>query len=239
MFDDVQVFGVTDVHCHLSPREWPFITGRNTEIEAHWRRVSEGKPAVFNGRVLLGHQWRHIDERFEATFFETDYAAVLSWLAFGEQGDAWNIFAMAALRSSDGAYLLGEMSGGTAQAGKIYFPAGTPDRGDIIGETVDLSGSVLRELEEETGLTRNDVAEDEAWTVLVTDKKVALMREVRSVLSAEALQNRIEAFLASDPQAELARIHIVRSVADLDAARMPRATLAFLTNRLGGDQRTG
>ncbi len=239
MFDDVRIVRVTDIRCHLAPREWPFIRNQHQAIADHWRAVSTGKPSVFNGRVLLGHTWHQIDDRLEATFFETDYAAMLGWLAFGEPGDAWNIFAMAALRSIDGAYLLGEMSGGTAQAGKIYFPAGTPDRGDIIGDTVDLPASVLRELEEETGLTREDVIEAPAWTALITGKKVALMREVRSPLPAEALKNRIEAFLSRDPDAELARMHIVRTDADLDVARMPRATLAFLAHRLSDDQRTG
>ena len=45
------------------------------------------------------------------------------------------------VRSSDGAYLLGVMNRHTANAGRVYFPAGTPDPDDIVGARVDLDGS--------------------------------------------------------------------------------------------------
>ena len=232
---------VADVDRRFEPREWSFLTENRARIDAHWRRVSADKPAMFNGRVLLADRWSVTDGVFRARFFETDYAAFLAFLAFGtDEATAWNVFAMAALRGSDGPFLLGEMGAHTAHAGKIYFPAGTPDRDDVRGDIVDLAGSVMRELTEETGLTADDVSIGVGWTLVHVDRKVALMREIRSRLSADDLLDRVNRTLSADPDAELARLHVVRDPTGIDATRMPPVQQAYLRHALAGpSQRTG
>ena len=61
--------------------------------------------------------------RLSGTCFVAEYKAFLAWRDLGRPGEARNIFALSALRSADGAYLLGEMAPWTANAGQIYFPA--------------------------------------------------------------------------------------------------------------------
>jgi hypothetical protein len=85
---------------------------------------------------------------------------------------------MGALRASDGAFLMGVMSASTANAGRIYFAAGTPDRNDLRGDTVDLLGNVLREIAEETGLAAADLAIAPGWHAVVDGPRVAVMKPV-------------------------------------------------------------
>ncbi len=86
---------------------------------------------------------------------------------------------MAALRGSDGAFLLGEMAAHTASAGAIYFPAGTPDRQDVFGDVVDLEASVRRELLEETGLDAEEAEIAPGWIVVRARGRVACMKPMR------------------------------------------------------------
>jgi 8-oxo-dGTP pyrophosphatase MutT (NUDIX family) len=138
---------------------------------------------------------------------------------------------MGALRCSDGAFVLGEMSQHTANAGRIYFPAGTPDLGDIKDGSFDVSGSVVREAEEETGLTPSDYRAGEGWDCIDAGTSIALIRVLQVDMPGEALRAKIEANLARQASPELSAIHLVRSRSDITAA-MPRFVMAWLEAKL-------
>ncbi len=231
-----RVFEVAELDFRLEPRDWDFASRRAEDIRAHWEKRKAAQPSLFNGRVLL--LGRHAIETrpdgglaLRGAYFETDYAAFLAWRDFGDAGDGvCNGFSMAALLSSDGAYLLGEMAPHTASAGAIYFAAGTPDRQDVFGDRVDLAASVTRELEEETGISAAETRYGPDWIVVHMPPKIACMKIMRLAITAEAARTRVAAFLAKDPKPELARMHVVRGVGDLDPVKMPDFTRAFLTH---------
>ena len=161
-------------------------------------------------------------------FFEVDFAAFLAWRDFGFPGGVvCNGFSMAALRGADGAFLLGEMAAHTANAGSVYFAAGTPDRQDVFGERVDLTASVTRELEEETGVAAGETLYDDSWTVIYDPPRIACMKIMQLDVSSEKAKARIEAFLASEQRPELSRMHIARRASDLDGLRAPDFVRAF------------
>ena len=105
---------------------WPFAETRRAEIAAHFADQQREKPALWNGRVLLGRNPVFAGDRFSASYFETDFASFLAWRDWGfPDASVFNGFGMGALLCADGAFVLGEMGQHTSNAGRIYFPSGT------------------------------------------------------------------------------------------------------------------
>lgn len=223
---------VDAIESTFHPAAWTFAQDEAARIAAHWESLRAGKPQLFDGRVLLVDRW-DIEERGErrvltTRHFATNYSAFLAWRDFGfPDMSVRNCFAAAALVSADGDFVLGRMGAHTANAGQIYFPCGTPDMDDVHGDAVDLAGSVLRELEEETGLAPHDVACDPQWSLVLEGPRLGCLRAVRSPLPTSSLVARIEAFLRADANPELGGVHIARGEADL-TPDMPGFITAYL-----------
>ena len=227
-----EIFRVSTLDLKVRPFDWAFARERRGEIDAHFAEKQREKPDLWNGRVLLGRNTVRSGEHLAAEYFETDFASFLAWRDWRfPDPNIFNGFGMGALRSSDGAFLLGEMAGHTSNAGRIYFPAGTPDLDDVRDGALDLTGSVVREIAEETGLDAADYAMDAHWTCVLTGPSVALIRILRVDRTGEALRAQVEAYLARESRPELRAVHLVRSCADLKAA-MPVFVTAFLEDQL-------
>jgi hypothetical protein len=223
---------VTSLDLPVRTAPWPFAQARRAEIDAYFAKARRQRPAIWNGRVLIGRNPVFTAQCFSAEYFETDFASFLAWRDWGfPDRDVFNGFGMGALRSSDGAFVLGEMARHTANAGRIYFPSGTPDLDDVRDGAVDIAGSVVREVFEETGLTEDDYAAEPHWDCVVTGVAIAMIRLLNVDMPGEALRARIEANLAGQRQAELSAIHVVRGGADFTAT-MPRFVTAFIEARL-------
>ncbi len=234
MTGPTRIVEVAELDFAFEPTPWAFAETHGAEIAAHWAELRRTKPAVYNGRVLLLGR-RELSRRADGqlklggAFFEANYAEFTAWQAFGYPDDkVADGFAMAAVGSADGAFLLGEMAPHTFNAGHIYFPSGTPDLSDVFDAKVDLEASVRRELMEETGLAAEDAAIRPGWTVVLSGPCVACMKAMTLPLPAEEAKARIDAFLAGDPNSEFARMHIVRGLNDVDRARTPSFVVAYL-----------
>jgi len=229
---DIPIIPLTRLDLRLEPAPWPFAIERRAEIEAHFERLRAVKPLMWNGRVLLLRRGEIANGVLSGAYSEVDFASFIAWRDWGfPDTSVRNCFPMAALRSSDGAFLLGVMGGHTATAGQIYFPAGTPDPTDVHGDIVDLERGVIRELIEETGLGAADVDAEGGWFATPLGQRLALMKIVQAKKTAGALQDDIRAFLASQKQPELSDIHVVRNLDDL-RPNMPPYVMAFLKSRL-------
>ena len=232
MSADVSIVHTDRLEFAFAPKPWPFAIERRAEIDAHFAALQRDKPALWNGRVLMLHEHAIAVGVFRGAFLETDYASFIAWRHWGCPAAAvYDCFGAAAILTTDGAFLVAVMGEHGANAGRIYFPCGSPDPGDIVDGKVDLDYSVRRELMEETGLDIREFAAEPGWTTVSDGPLIANVKLLRAREDAEGLRARILSNLAGDAQPELSDIRIVRGRADFDPA-MPGFVTAFLAQRL-------
>ena len=231
---DTHIVPIERLDVGFAPFRWRFAEARRDDIAAYFAARRQSTPQLWNGRVLLMRDLAIANGTLRGTYFEVGFADFMAWRDWNFPDPAIvNCFAMGALRASDGAYLLGVMSSHTANAGRVYFPAGTPDLGDVREETVDLLGNVMREIAEETGLTAADFSVTPRWHAVVAGSRVALMKRIDIPLPAAEVRGRMLRHLAGERQPELSDIRIVRSASDFDP-NMPGFVTAYLSHIWGG-----
>ena len=222
----------------LGAGRWDWAERNRDAIAAHWaERVAE-KPRMFNGRILVIADHALEGDAYRATYLETDFANLLAWRDFGFPDESVvNGFAMAALQGADGAFVMGVMGAHTANAGRIYFPCGTPDLSDVVADgTVDLAGSVSRELAEETGLSADTFSCADEWIVIRQGPRLAFLRSLQAPEPAAVVAARLEDHLRQDPDPELSGARVVRSAADIDDSAMPDFLQYFLRWSFAGSR---
>lgn len=229
--DKASVVHIDQLDLVFAPKPWAFAEKRRAEIDAWFTARQRENPALWNGRVLLLHEQTFANGIFRGRYLETDFASFTAWRQWGRPPAAISdCFAAAAVLAADGAFLLGVMGPHTVNAGRTYFPCGTPDPKDIYGTRVDLDLSMGRELKEETGLDVAEFTPEPGWTSIFDGPLIAHIKVLKSGDDARTLRARISDHLAQERQPELADIRIVRGPDDFDMA-MPRFVTAFLTHR--------
>lgn len=206
-----RVVPVRGVSARLLAGPHPVEAAERASIAREWEKALAEKPKMFDGRVLLGESAEVRDGALEVAFREVGFSLMI-WRRTlpAETRPLLNVFGAAAVVSRDGAVLLGRMGDHTANAGRVYFPCGTPDLGDVVGERVDLDGSIARELKEETGLGEADASPTDRRLAVFHGPLVAYVRVYRSVLDADAMLAKVRAHLAADPEPELSEVVMKR-----------------------------
>jgi hypothetical protein len=226
MEDSITITDTLDLT--VSDWTWSIAEQTRAAIEKHFAALRVAKPSLWNGRVLLLHACSISGRTFRGSLFETDFASLLAWRdgVISDQ-TVRNCFAMAAIKSADGAFLLGVMGDQTANAGKIYFPAGVTDLQSVAGSRVDLEYGMWREVAEETGLSRNDLSAEPSWYTVISQQRIAHIKVLNSPENAEALCERVRDNLSMQQEPELADIYVARSENDL-CSEMPTYVVSFL-----------
>ncbi len=222
--------GATRLDITLSPDPLGFSLREEARVAATFAAAKARNPALFDGPILLFSPPRLAGTRLLATAFRTRYSSLTTLIAAPQLGrDAYNLFGAAAIVGSDGGVVLGRMGPKTAGAGEVKFPGGTPDEEDVAADgRVDILGSIAREMHEETGLAATEAQLDETLILVDDHPYFAVVGVLRFPQTADQLAARVRAFLAADPDPELAGVEVVRPGASLDPAIVPAYTRAAL-----------
>jgi hypothetical protein len=227
---DQIVHRATSLDLAVEPWDWPFARDNRALISEHFAAVRAERPAIYNGRILLMHGMELGEGSLSGRCFETDFASFLTWRDRGfPDEDVINAFGMGALRGSDGIFLMGEMAARTANAGRIYFPSGAPDLNDVVGDRLDIPGSIAREVEEETGLTTSDYQAEETFACVLKRPLLAIIRILNLAVPAEQARAIILANVARQESPEFSAVHLVRDIRDVVPA-MPAFVPLFLSD---------
>ncbi len=223
------VVEIDRVEMGVTPAPYAFSAEERASIDSFYAERLKANPALWNGRVLILAEHRFEGDALIGRYSECDYAALL-WLLGSPRAHPHlrNAFAMGALRAADGAFVMARMASWTANAGRVYFAAGTPDLSDVTADgRVDLEGSLLREFSEETGIPASDVELMAGWTALVDARRISLMRQIVAREPADAVAARIRAFIAREQRPEIDEVIVVRGPKDV-----PEAAPLFLRTYL-------
>jgi hypothetical protein len=241
---DSEIISIDRVEIMLERRPWEFAILQRGKIDRYFARLKGRRPLLWNGQRLLMRRYAVRDGVLRGACFETDYASFLAWRDWDfSDPSVYNVFAAAALRAADGAYLVGQMAQHTASAGRISFPSGATEPVDIDSNgMLNFLGNLRRELKEETGIDMDECRAEVGWALVRRPSAnispgyapgtsgrgtVALMKRITAPTKAVELRSSIMRHLASNSCPEFSDIRIVRGRADLDQ-RMTPFVVAYL-----------
>ncbi len=231
------VYCVADVDLRVDVEDWPWAMARRAQVLAHFERKRAANPAYFNGQTFILAAHSLAANVFRASYAPADFASYLFWrdAGFPENG-VRDGFGSAILRSAEGHVLLGRQAAGNVNAGSAYLPGGFIDRQDVRADgRIDIDGSVMREIEEETGLDPGRLDRVAGYRLSCAGPLISIGIEFRSRQGSEEMRAAVLAHLAQEAKPELVDIVVIRRPGDLAGANVPdytrRAVMALLAAR--------
>lgn len=217
---------------------WAFEDNNKQAINAHWAKLTQANPALWNGRILSCAHYTFADGHLSGTLVEASYAAFLAWRDWGFADlSARNLFGCTVLRSIEGHLIYGQMAGHTATAGQVYPPGGNLDLNDItFSDTVNILGSISRELEEETGFTP-EMGTPSALLLVDDGPRLAVAQVMELPYTATQIIAYISQCNANSEEQELSQALSISKPSDLEGYRVPPHARALAAHLLKpGDQ---
>lgn len=143
---------LSDTNIILSSEPLSFMRDRRTDIERYWNSVMTGKDRLWNGEFFMFTDVHIEDGVLHARGHKTDFSTFLYWRDNGRDPSVTHITGTSFPHFDDGSLLAIKMAEHTANAGKVYFPAGSFDSDDIVDGAFDVVTNFCREIKEEIGI---------------------------------------------------------------------------------------
>jgi 8-oxo-dGTP pyrophosphatase MutT (NUDIX family) len=128
---------------------------------------------------------------------------------------AEHAYAHAVPVTSDNALVLIRMASHTVNAGRVYFAAGSFEPQDFRGGVAEIDFNMMREVGEETGLDLAGCERDPIYHLRSSEGASVIFRRYYLDEPAEAVAERIRAFVAAEREPEIEGPVIVRSPSGL------------------------
>lgn len=237
---ETRVFKAATVDLQVTEGSWPWSDRHQDAIAAHWEQRRSETPGFFNGAVhmLTGYSLS-ADGRFSARFVRSDFKSFLYWRETGWcDTSVMDGFGSALILSAEGHVLLGRQSAGNLNSGLCYPPGGFIDARDVRPDrTIDLEGSVAREILEETGLAPPMISRATGYVITIAGPVLSIAAPYRSKLPGEALLREAGRHISADAESELADLLLAapgEASAELPMPDYARALLRHLPSLKSG-----
>lgn len=179
MDERAKVVPLTDVRLAAGEGPLSFEVENRPAIERHWQATLAANPRLWNGPFYMFEDVRIENGVLSGTGRRTDFAAFLYWRDEGRSDGVTHITGTSLPVLADGTLLAVRMAAHTANAGQVYFPAGSFDAADVTGGRFDVTGNIARELAEETGLEFREPDAERAFTAVRAGGAIHVTRRNR------------------------------------------------------------
>ncbi|MER9297653.1 hypothetical protein NKI38_14340 [Mesorhizobium sp. M0621] len=215
------ILPVDAIDVRLDPDPHPFALNNAEAIAENWQREIAANPALFDGMVVLLSQLAYRENRLAGRCHAVNYSTFMLWRKRRENSGAEHAYAHAMLVAGDNALVAIRMGPHTANAGRVYFAAGSFEPLDFRDGLVDVDFNMIREVREETGLDLSGAERGKRWHALSTNSGTVIFRRYHATAPADEIARRISAFVATETEPEIEGPVIIRHAADLPQGLSP------------------
>lgn len=210
-----RILQVKRIDVRLADEPHPYELANRDAIDANWAEEVARLPKLFDGEMILLAHAVYRNGVIEGACHPIRFATFMHWRKNRSASEGHHVFANAMPVTSDGQLLAIRMGPDTANAGRVYFAAGSFERQDFVDGIADVDFNIHREVAEETGIDLTTVRRDAGFHAYRSAAGLTLIRRYYLAEDAADLARRVQAFIDAEAEPEADRAVIIGGSADV------------------------